>query len=219
MTAYRPILIAAMAATTLMASAQGVDRILVTQAGLVPEAAFSAPAPGRGTPVDPGTVRADFAGIPGLGSGGNPFPAGGNPFFQDFFHVMPLYVVRERQTPEFRLRDVYTHEGLEALSFHEHPGLHLGNFHDLNKNEALVLFTDEERLDNIQEFRDTARAFEAGGDLAEANAIRTATARAFILEASVPCEGNDLSDAPQTRGGARLTNLEQLRLPWLTTRF
>jgi hypothetical protein len=88
---------------------------------------------------------------------------------------LPTYVVRETRPPIFRKQDLYTPDGLIALSFRAHPGLMFGNILGLNSGIAYQMALDEERMDALNDFADEAHAMERGGDKAES---------AYILEAS-----------------------------------
>jgi hypothetical protein len=88
---------------------------------------------------------------------------------------LPQYVVRESRPPVFRNRDLYTTEGLVNLSFKSHPGLRIGNFlSDIlgnNSEIAYQMYLDDQRLANIDDLADTARAMARGGDKAESEYI------------------------------------------------
>jgi hypothetical protein len=121
--------------------------------------------------------------------------------------------------PEIRPRDVYSKKGFEVLSFREHPGLHVGNFRNSNSKQADALIEEDKRLEEIQDFKDTARAIEVGGDSAEASGILKATNEAFARDENNMAPTNDIMDAPAPRAGTLLGNIEQMRLTWLEDRF
>ncbi len=84
---------------------------------------------------------------------------------------LPKYVVQERRPPVFRDRDLFTADGLADLSFKLHPGLNIGNFLGLNSGIAAQMYYDDQRLENMKDLADTARAMAAGGDAAEGKEI------------------------------------------------
>jgi len=95
-------------------------------------------------------------------------------------HRLPQYVVRESRPLVFRNRDLYTTEGLANLSFTNHPGLRLGNIFGLNSGIAYQMYLDEQRLANMDDLTDTARAMARGGDKAESQYILQASQETFM---------------------------------------
>ncbi|HMD61791.1 MAG TPA: hypothetical protein VKG78_10180 [Opitutaceae bacterium] len=94
---------------------------------------------------------------------------------------LPKYVVRESRPPVFRNRDLYTTEGLAGLGFKRHPGLGFpGNILGLNSEVAYQMYLDDERLANIEDLTDTARAMARGGDKAESEYILKASQETYI---------------------------------------
>ncbi len=199
MKARRLKLCALAAAATLTAAAQRVDQIPVTQAGLVPAGGFDSVPPANKSPSDPQGAQGLVPQVPP--------------------ESLSKYVVRDDKALQFRLRDIYTKQGLEDLSFREHPGLYVGNFRKLNGEAGYEMFLEDERLGNIGDFRDTALAMKVGGDPAEANSILNATEGAFLRDEYSPDPANSISDAPEPKSGAMLVNLEQLRFTWIERRF
>jgi hypothetical protein len=84
---------------------------------------------------------------------------------------LPKYVVHETLPPVFRDRDLFTANGLVNLSLQSHPGLMFGNLLGLNSPVAAQMYQDDERLRNMSDLSDTARAMAAGGDLTEGKYI------------------------------------------------
>ncbi len=84
---------------------------------------------------------------------------------------LPKYIVRESRPPVFRDRDLFTAAGLADLSLKNHPGLHFGNFLGLNSATAYQMYLDDQRLENMSDLADTARAMSAGGDPGEGSYI------------------------------------------------
>lgn len=207
-------------ALSLSASGQSVGQIPVTQAGLVPSPGYNSLTPDHKVPpvVPPtGVAPSSLASSPASGSASQ-ITQGLMPRVPPF-QLLPGYVVRENDMPEIRPRDVYSKKGLEDLSFREHPGLHVGNFHNSNSKQADVLFQEDKRLEEIQDFKDTARAIGVGGDSVEASGILKATNDAFARDEDNMAPSNDIMNAPAPRAGTLLGNIEQMRLTWLEDRF
>jgi hypothetical protein len=93
---------------------------------------------------------------------------------------LPSYIVHDSRPPVFRDRDLYTKDGLVSLSYKLHPGLGLGNIAGLNDAPAYEIFLEDERLANIAELNDTARAIANGGDLAEGKYILEETQDTYM---------------------------------------
>ena len=220
MIAQRLSFLCAGALACLSASAQSVGRIPVTDAGLVPAPAFNPMAQVRREAASaPAAAPQQPAAFPDFGAGSTwqlarslipPGPAS---------QLMSQYVVREGEMPEFRLRDLYTKAGLGDLALREHPGLRFGNVLNSNAEQAHAMIQEEERLKDIQDFQDTARAIDMGGDSKGAHGILEATHDAFARNEHDPSPANDMLAAPPPRTGTILTNLEQMRLTWLEDRF
>jgi hypothetical protein len=82
--------------------------------------------------------------------------------------LMQKYMVRESRLPVFRKLDLYTTAGLIDLSFKEHPGLHFGNFFNLNAKVAHEMIVEEELRAEKRDLADTVRAMAIAGDEEEA---------------------------------------------------
>ena len=81
--------------------------------------------------------------------------------------MLQKFVVHESRLPVFRPRDLYAKAGLIDLSFREHPGLHIGNFFNLNAGAAYEKMIDEQLWAARQDLADTAVAMAIGGDAGE----------------------------------------------------
>jgi hypothetical protein len=219
-----------LAAAALSASAQSVGHIPVTQAGLVPEGGYGFAPPVQGKPPGSKDVKGFIPAGPKAAAQIDAAVPDFNPeessleIAQSLIpppppQVLSKYVVRDEKAPQFRIRDLYNRQVLEDLSLREHPGLHVGNFRKLNAEAGYEMFLDEERVENIKEFRDTAHAMKAGGDAAEAEAILNATDRAFRRGEYNADTADGIADPVQPRSGTLLLNLEQLRLTWIERRF
>lgn len=229
MTARCLNLIAAFVVATFSASGQNVDRILVTQAGLVPDGPFTPVMAARDTPNAASPDRTGAAGFAAEDPAAfpNPVPVPDEKSWEvdqnliprAASQVMSRYVVRDLRAPEFRLRDLYTRQGLVHLTFREHPGLFLGNFFNRNDDEAYNMFLEEERLQNIQNFKDTAHAIAVGGDMAEAKAIDKAADETFIRDEYSVDPAGGVADAPQPRAETLMLSLEEARLTLVVAHF
>jgi hypothetical protein len=85
--------------------------------------------------------------------------------------AMPAYRVVEHAVPLFRNRDLYTEDGMAALSFEAHPGLHVGNFFNLNRKAAYDISLEDEWRATKSDYWDMAHAFAQGGDRGEGRMI------------------------------------------------
>jgi len=94
--------------------------------------------------------------------------------------MMNRYVVKSSKVELLQGRDLYTPAELVSIEFREHPGLRVGNFFGLNSGAAYESFLAEERLEKMDDLKDTAMAIAAGGDTADARAILDATAQAYM---------------------------------------
>ncbi len=84
---------------------------------------------------------------------------------------MPAYSVNGAKVPEFRSRDIYTRQGMEAVSFKRHPGLLVGNQFKLNDDAAYEMFLEDDWRDTKSDYRNMAQAMLLGGDRREATMI------------------------------------------------
>jgi hypothetical protein len=88
--------------------------------------------------------------------------------------MMQKYFVRESRIPIFRVRDLYTTAGLIDLSFKEHPGLHFGNFFNLNATAAYNKIINEQLYAARLDLADTAFAMAIGEDTKEIEPMQQA---------------------------------------------
>lgn len=109
------------------------------------------------------------------------------------FQKMPTYSVLGSHVPEFRERDVYTKEGMEALSFKRHPGLVVGNQFNLNKDAAYEMFLEEDWRNTKSDYWNMARAMAMGGDPGEGHLILKDVIAADL---SVRAEAESEADQP-----------------------
>lgn len=67
---------------------------------------------------------------------------------------LPRFDVRDRETPEFKEREMLTTEGRVGLALQRHPGLRFGPLAFLNRRVALEMLAEEEQLERDAEFRE-----------------------------------------------------------------
>jgi hypothetical protein len=134
-------------------------------------------------------------------------------------NIMSRYEVRADRVPEFRLRDVYTTDGLVDYSYRAHPGLRVGNFFNSNSAQAYATFLEDERLANMGDLVDTALAMTVGGDKKEGDLILREERKAYMRdEHSDPLQSWE--DAPKTRAGTPLiVDFQQMQVNWLYVKF
>lgn len=77
---------------------------------------------------------------------------------------LPKYVVKEPKPPVFRERDLRSKSGLTDLGLKSHPGLNIGNIGGLNRPTALLMYEEQERLDNMAELKNDAKDAKNSGD-------------------------------------------------------
>jgi hypothetical protein len=100
--------------------------------------------------------------------------------------VMSQYVVYGKRIPVFRTRDLYTQAGLIDLALKQHPGLHIGNFFNLNSKIAYATAMKDAMFAERQDLVDTTLAMAAGGDTEEAAVMQQA-----IIDESFESGGQD----------------------------
>jgi hypothetical protein len=93
---------------------------------------------------------------------------------------LPKYVVSEPKPPVFRDRDLHTKEEMADLALRRHPGLKAGNLLGLNQPVALLMYQEQERLDNMADLKDEAKTAKRSGDSAAADYITRETARTYL---------------------------------------
>jgi hypothetical protein len=84
---------------------------------------------------------------------------------------LPAYTVTDTHLAVFRPRDLYTHSGMIARSFHDHPGLVWGNAFHSNEGAAFDAFQQDDWNATKTDYWQTAFAMALGGDAAEGRFI------------------------------------------------
>lgn len=92
---------------------------------------------------------------------------------------LPKYIVHEQRPPIFRERDLYDKTALTRLAMLRYGGLNVGPLAGLNGPIADEMLREDQRLQDIKEFNDTADTMAAGGDSSEANFIRNTTQETY----------------------------------------
>jgi len=97
---------------------------------------------------------------------------------------LPKYVVRAPRPLVFRERDLYNEDGLEALAMKRYTGLGLVPFPSWNSKIAEQMYWEQDRLNNISDLVDTARAMARGGASDEGQYILRATQDTYRRDAT-----------------------------------
>jgi hypothetical protein len=84
---------------------------------------------------------------------------------------MPAFTVVGAHVFGFRERDLYTKDGMAALSFKRHPGLYVGDAFNLNANAAHEMFLADDWRSTKKDYWDMAHAMAIGGDASEGRMI------------------------------------------------
>jgi len=92
---------------------------------------------------------------------------------------LPKYVVTEPKPPVFRDRDLHTKEEMTDIGLRRNRGLSLGNIGGFNQPIALMMYQEQERLDNMADLKDDAKTAKRSGDSASADYISRETARTY----------------------------------------
>jgi hypothetical protein len=93
---------------------------------------------------------------------------------------LPSKLVREKRPEVFTEKELTSSKGRTDLGFKAHPGLGIGNLFGLNAPVAADMAAEQERLDDIRDLAETARAIDGGGDSGEGRYILRATQDAFF---------------------------------------
>jgi len=95
---------------------------------------------------------------------------------------LPKYVVREPKPPVFRERDVHTKGGLTGIAMKRYAGLNAGNVGGLNQPVALLMYQEQERLDNMAELADDAKTAKRSGDTTAADYILKQSEKTYLRQ-------------------------------------
>ena len=91
---------------------------------------------------------------------------------------LPKYVVKEPRPPVFRERDLHTGSGMTDLGLRRYLGLNIGNIGGLNRPVSLLMYQEQERLNNIADLKEDAKNAKRSGDSAASDYITRENTRA-----------------------------------------
>ena len=84
---------------------------------------------------------------------------------------LPKYVVKEPKPPLFRERDLHTGSEMTDIGLRRYLGLNIGNIGGLNRPVSLLMYQEQERLNNIADLKDDAKNAKRSGDSAASDYI------------------------------------------------
>ena len=113
---------------------------------------------------------------------------------------LPKYVVTEPKPPVFRERDLHTKSEMADFGLQRHAGLKFGNLGGANQPIALLMYQEQERLDNMADLKDDARTAQRSGDSAAADHILRESTRTYLR----PSDFGWNSDNPKRHNMPRL---------------
>jgi hypothetical protein len=89
------------------------------------------------------------------------------------------FIVKEPKPPVFRDRELEGKKGLTDRGMKSNPGLGIGNFGGLNRPTALMMYEEQERLNNMSDLKNDAKDAKASGDSAAADYISKESKRTY----------------------------------------
>jgi len=92
---------------------------------------------------------------------------------------LPRYTVTEPKPPVFSDRNLHTKSERTDMALKRYYGLKIGNFGGLNNSTALLMYDEQERLDNLADLKDEAKTAKRSGDSGASDYISKETNRAF----------------------------------------
>ena len=93
---------------------------------------------------------------------------------------LPKYVVKEPRPPVFRERDLHTKSEMADIALKRYAGLRAGNPFGLNQPIALLMYQEQERLDNMAGLTGDAKTAKRSGDSTAADYILRESARTYL---------------------------------------
>ena len=84
---------------------------------------------------------------------------------------LPKYVVKEPKPPVFRERDLHSRSEMTDIGLRRYLGLNIGNFGGLNRPVSLLMYQEQERLNNIADLKEDAKNAKRSGDSAASDYI------------------------------------------------
>ena len=98
---------------------------------------------------------------------------------------LPTYVVKEEKPPIFTERQMHTKKELAEIAMKRYAGLRFGNVFGLNEPIALLMYQEQERLDNMAELAEDAKNARNSGDSAGADSIARERDRAYYRPSDI----------------------------------
>ena len=92
---------------------------------------------------------------------------------------LPRYTVTEPKPPVFSERNLHTKSERTDMALKRYYGLKIGNFGGTNNSTALLMYDEQERLDNLADLKDEAKTAKRSGDSGASDYISKETNRAF----------------------------------------
>ena len=92
---------------------------------------------------------------------------------------LPKYTVTEPKPPVFTERNLHTKSERTDMALKKYYGLKIGNIAGMNNAQALLMYDEQERLDNMANLKDDARTADRSGDKAASDYISKETTRAY----------------------------------------
>jgi hypothetical protein len=105
---------------------------------------------------------------------------------------LPQYIVRAARPPVFREWDLYSKDGLARLALQRYQGLSIVPFSSMNKDIALQMYGDDQRLQNMAILNDDAQTMQRGGDTAGSDYIKKMSQDTYMrgIDWGGPVQGN-----------------------------
>jgi hypothetical protein len=94
--------------------------------------------------------------------------------------LLPKVVVRGPEIPVFSEREIHTKSGMEDLLLKRFPGASFKDQPAWLDNYALLMYSDEVRLEQMDHYRKLADAIRRTGDVAGSDALRADINRTFL---------------------------------------
>ena len=92
---------------------------------------------------------------------------------------LPKYVVKEPKPPVFREIDLRSKSQQADIALRTHAGLKIGNIGGLNDPVALMMYQEQDRLNNMSDLSDEAKTAKRAGDTAASDYILKESKRAY----------------------------------------
>lgn len=93
---------------------------------------------------------------------------------------LPKFVVQEKKSPVLRERDLHTKDELADISLQRYAGLSYVPLSGMNRGVALMMYQEQERLENISELKDDAQTARRAGDTDMSDYLKRETNRTYM---------------------------------------